>query len=131
MTHGGVRIQLDEATQGELTIQRGRPIDRARPLLALHRGPAIGEPKPRVAIAAVVDECEVFRVGDESRRQLEGLEVDAMTGRLVVETKPARALHGGAARLDEAAGEMSKGNRRSGAGPFRGLAYVGRQGRVA
>src|SRR5258708_37838193 len=73
------RIDGASARQGEhrpagVALALPAPVERRRPSLLLHQGPAIGEPEFGAAIALVVDEGEVFAAGDEPARQTERLE---------------------------------------------------------
>src|SRR5258708_37756748 len=68
------RIDGASARQGEhrpagVALALPAPVERRRPLLLLHQGPAVGEPEFGAAIAPVVDEGEVFAGGDETARQ--------------------------------------------------------------
>src|SRR5258708_36085508 len=107
------RIDGASSRQGEhrpagVALALPAPVERRRPLLLLHQGPAVGEPEFGAAIAPVVDEGEVFAAGDEPARQAERLEPHLVARLLVVEGATAAAL----ADLAPAAGKTQPGPRR-------------------
>ena len=103
------------------------PVQRRLPAAALHRGPAVGEPRIWIAVAARGDEREIVAIRDGPARERERLEVDAVARTLVVE-REARAC---VADLVHAARERHEARvARIRAGGMRGRLAVGRRERV-
>ncbi len=65
------------------------PVERAGSLQALHPIPSFGQPMARLLIAARSDKTGIFAIGDETRGQFVGLQIDPMARFLVVEAKRA------------------------------------------
>src|SRR5262249_43835118 len=63
------------------------PVERGLPALTLHGVPAVGQPVPKVGIAAVVYKSEVFAVGDWTILEHKVLGVGPMDGLLIIKAK--------------------------------------------
>ena len=104
-----VEVQAPRAVQRELGPGAAAllPVERRRPAVLLHRGPAVRQPQVRTAVAAVLDEAEVLAGGHRLSCEEERLEVHAMSRPLVVE----REAVPGEADLDQAARMRHPGRR--------------------
>ena len=102
--HRGLRFDRPHALEAEVppgAVLPAFPVERGGPFLGLDREPAVREPEFGPAVAAVVDERLIFRVGDESIAQLERPDVLRMARALIVERESVPLVPDrGQARLD-------------------------------
>jgi hypothetical protein len=110
MRHRARRIERLQAMQGKFlpaAVFLAAPVEGRGQLAGRHLVPAVGQPQGRVAIAAGLDECQVFAVRHQARGQFEGRDIAAVARQFVVEGKAAAIV----ADLDQAAVELEEGQR--------------------
>ncbi len=84
MAHRRMRIAFAPAAEGEFARAVGMPVQRALPVLGATLGPAVAEPQPDRAIAAIGDELGVFGVAHRAAGQRMRRHQHAMPRRFVV-----------------------------------------------
>ena len=88
--------RLQQLSQRQLAVHRVHlpravllaPIERSLPAFGLDRVPSRGKPELRTPVAAIFDEVQVLRTGNQPRRQRKRTQVFRMAGQLVIEGEP-------------------------------------------